>query len=324
VNEINERIAQRGWGIFFEEMLGNKSRRTSHVHYSGTDERFAAVQAALESCKAIGVEYVEDKRQNWDPKRYGGADYTITKPAQIMRLKPPFIDTNVTIWGIDIKSIDLKMLFFPDTLLFFQGNRYQAVPYEMLSTSHGSIMGMTEFSPHDEAEIVGQTWMYTNLDVGPDRKFSNNRRLLVVRYGLVAINVAPDLLIELRVLHRKLAEVLAECLQTITMVLAGTSRTSTKEEQHGEGRHEKDNEQKRSRKQRRPPHTPNQPQSSSAREILGVSPEADRNDIIAAYRKMARMYHPDKVAGLGPEFGELAERRMKEINTAYAELIQSE
>jgi DnaJ-domain-containing protein 1 len=36
------------------------------------------------------------------------------------------------------------------------------------------------------------------------------------------------------------------------------------------------------------------------------------------------MYHPDKVAGLGPEFGELAERRMKEINAAYAELIQSQ
>jgi preprotein translocase subunit Sec63 len=36
---------------------------------------------------------------------------------------------------------------------------------------------------------------------------------------------------------------------------------------------------------------------------------------------MAQMYHPDKVAGLAPEFRELAERRMKEINTAYAKLV---
>ena len=30
------------------------------------------------------------------------------------------------------------------------------------------------------------------------------------------------------------------------------------------------------------------------------------------------MYHPDKVAGLAPEFQALADTRMKEINAAYA------
>ena len=31
---------------------------------------------------------------------------------------------------------------------------------------------------------------------------------------------------------------------------------------------------------------------------------------------MAQMYHPDTVAGLGPELQKLAEERMKEINAA--------
>ncbi|MBI3653499.1 MAG: hypothetical protein HY231_20915 [Acidobacteria bacterium] len=35
---------------------------------------------------------------------------------------------------------------------------------------------------------------------------------------------------------------------------------------------------------------------------------------------MAQMYHPDKVASLAPEFREVAERRMKEINIAFAAL----
>jgi len=39
---------------------------------------------------------------------------------------------------------------------------------------------------------------------------------------------------------------------------------------------------------------------------------------------MAQQYHPDKVATLAPEFRELAERRMKEINTAYDELQTGE
>jgi DnaJ-domain-containing protein 1 len=42
--------------------------------------------------------------------------------------------------------------------------------------------------------------------------------------------------------------------------------------------------------------------------------------MIAAYRRMVQMYHPDKVSGLAPEYAEIAERKMKEINAAYAQL----
>ncbi len=58
----------------------------------------------------------------------------------------------------------------------------------------------------------------------------------------------------------------------------------------------------------------------SAYEILGISIEATSDEINAAYRHMAQMYHPDKVAHLAPEFREIAEDRMKEINAAYGEL----
>ncbi len=36
---------------------------------------------------------------------------------------------------------------------------------------------------------------------------------------------------------------------------------------------------------------------------------------------MAQMYHPDKVAGLAPEYQDIAEKRMKIINAAY-ELLE--
>jgi preprotein translocase subunit Sec63 len=35
---------------------------------------------------------------------------------------------------------------------------------------------------------------------------------------------------------------------------------------------------------------------------------------------MASLYHPDKVAHLAPEFREMADRKMKEINTAYGSI----
>src|SRR5215207_2589816 len=59
---------------------------------------------------------------------------------------------------------------------------------------------------------------------------------------------------------------------------------------------------------------------ASARRALGVSNGAGAEEVSAAYRKLARTHHPDKVANLQPEVREYSEQRMKEINAAYAEL----
>jgi DnaJ-domain-containing protein 1 len=53
---------------------------------------------------------------------------------------------------------------------------------------------------------------------------------------------------------------------------------------------------------------------------LGVSADASSTEISAAYRRLARKFHPDKVASLEPEVRIYSEQRMKEINAAYAEL----
>jgi hypothetical protein len=57
-------------------------------------------------------------------------------------------------------------------------------------------------------------------------------------------------------------------------------------------------------------------------DILELAPNADLESIKLAYRRMAKLYHPDKVATLAPEFQELAERRMKEINLAFNQLMR--
>lgn len=55
-------------------------------------------------------------------------------------------------------------------------------------------------------------------------------------------------------------------------------------------------------------------------EVLNIAPNASQQEIKAAYRKLANQYHPDKVAHLGAEFQQLAEKKFKEIQEAYQAL----
>src|SRR5262249_32443805 len=63
-----------------------------------------------------------------------------------------------------------------------------------------------------------------------------------------------------------------------------------------------------------------QESSTSPYAIRGITVSASAEEIRIAYRKMANLYHPDKVAHLAPEFREMADRKMKDINTAYGTL----
>jgi DnaJ-class molecular chaperone len=57
--------------------------------------------------------------------------------------------------------------------------------------------------------------------------------------------------------------------------------------------------------------------------ILNIGNNATQNEITSAYRKLVKMYHPDRVAGLAPEYREIAERKMKKINAAYRRLKET-
>jgi DnaJ-domain-containing protein 1 len=54
-------------------------------------------------------------------------------------------------------------------------------------------------------------------------------------------------------------------------------------------------------------------------EILGVPPSASPREINVAYREHVKTCHPDLVAGLDPEFRELAEAKAKALNAAREE-----
>lgn len=55
--------------------------------------------------------------------------------------------------------------------------------------------------------------------------------------------------------------------------------------------------------------------------ILGVSPSASDDEIKAAYRELAKKYHPDNYAN--NPLGDLANEKMTEVNAAFDEIMNS-
>jgi DnaJ like chaperone protein len=63
--------------------------------------------------------------------------------------------------------------------------------------------------------------------------------------------------------------------------------------------------------------TPRQPSAASAYAILEIDKSASDDEVKKAYRKMAKKYHPDKVASLGPEFQKAAKEKFQKVQQAY-------
>ena len=58
------------------------------------------------------------------------------------------------------------------------------------------------------------------------------------------------------------------------------------------------------------------PNNDSNYRILGIEPSATDEEVKKAYRKMAVMYHPDKVVTLGADVQKAAEEKFQQINNA--------
>ena len=63
------------------------------------------------------------------------------------------------------------------------------------------------------------------------------------------------------------------------------------------------------------------PHSADVRDALnlfGLNGEPSWKEVKKAYTSTVQLYHPDKVAGMGPELQEVAESKMKALNAAYS------
>jgi len=301
-------------GVYFAWVTDQQENlmRTATLQYNleaDTENKFNELVNALSNLAlSTRIWRVTSQKANWDWKRNAGASSLITrKKITSGAIKPPFLQTQFKVYGFALGQMDL--FFLPDQVFVYQSGKYRVIPYSSLQvTAYPSRYIENEGVPTD-SNIVDYTWQYVRVDGGPDRRFSNNKQIPIVQYGHVEFSSQSGINIHFQVSNLLFAQQFAQMLSsyinfTINPNKDTSNQSSSNQEKQSKGKPEQ------------------KPQGLNAYTKLNVSSDASKDEITSAYKKLAQQYHPDKVEGLGPEFKELAEKRMKDINAAYKEIMR--
>jgi hypothetical protein len=281
----------------------NTEKRTSRLFYELDEtqqQKYSVIQQALAHLgKSHRTWRIEAKSTASDWKRNAGASTLVRRvPINVGTLSPPRVETNLAVPCINIGQV--KLFFLPDVILYLERGTYGGIAYQDFRVEQCLTRFIEDEQVPADATVVDRTWRYVNKSGGPDRRFNNNVQLPVAQYGVLVLTSSRGLNIHLNTSNAQECLAFANCWRALHNHVGNM-----------EGR------------QSTIPSTPEPPgPDEQAFRVLGLNASASSTEISAAYRHLAQMYHPDKVAGLAPEFQILADKRMKEINAAHEALKQ--
>ena len=256
--------------------------------------RFSAIQEGCEALSSSGMIWRLRGPLEQRAARTGDASVPPARqPAQVGLLETPGIRADVPIWGID--AGDAKLFFFPEAMLIYRDERYEGFSYESLEMTLSSARVYEKDTVPEDAQVVAER--------------TTRSRMPVVLYALVEISLSRGFDVRLQVSNRDSAARFARAFgaEEIREETRKAARTREEDAESTSTYYDSLTITERAR-------------IASAYGTLGVRKGASISEISAAYKKLARVHHPDKVARLEPEERKVSERRMKEINAAYAEL----
>ena len=296
-------------GLFFSWKVhkGDQLKRTTPLFYELEQDalnKFSSVQKACETLsRSMRIWRIQTEQHTSDRKRNAGASSLITRhPISVNQEQPPYIATNVFVWSVKLN--DQTFYFMPDYIFIRQNGIYGAISYDSFGVNFSTTRFIEDQGVPSDSQVVDTTWKFVNKKGGPDKRFSNNRQLPIVQYGFVQFQTSSGMNIHLNVSNVDVAKYFAEVFYHVSSGLNNYRE-----------RKENPNEQSRNYQ-----NVKIDEKLKSACEVLGISVSATSEQIVIAYRQMAKMYHPDRLNHLAPEFIEVAEERMKEINIAYETL----
>jgi hypothetical protein len=322
-------LAVLGGGALVVLLLywSQKSKTTISLSYKGnldkqTSARFSEVRKAVEGLASSGTVWSFDSSIKRPHK--GKAAAPIPSPererARVGLLETPGISADVPVWGIE--AGDESIFFFPEGTLIYRDDHYEPISYKSLEVAFASARFFEEEDLPEDARVLEKVWRFGRPDGTPDPRYKkDNVQIPVVLYSLLDLSGPFGLGMHLGVSNRRAAARFARTFGAEVSMEEPKEKKADQGEEHrqadkdsGRSSSKEGGEERRSAEM-----LEREARLASARRALGVSKGAGVEEVSAAYRKLARSHHPDKVANLQPKVREYSEQRMKEINAAYAE-----
>jgi hypothetical protein len=160
---------------------------------SDAAQRFTSLSSALVSLASCQRVWVVEKEQNTgDWKRNAGATTlvgrTVVQPASAL---PRGVESTHEV--MCLPAGQQTLYFFPNALMVYDSHGVGAISYNQLKCEVGDVAFRENTDVPSDAQLLHHTWRYVNKNGGPDRRFSNNRQLPVMRYGVLTLTSTTGL-----------------------------------------------------------------------------------------------------------------------------------
>ncbi len=268
----------------------------------GAAARFSEVSEAVKALASSEKLWHLTGRAPRPPKAAEALPTPEREPARAGLLKTPGIRSDLPVWGLE--AGEQSIFFFPESALLYKDDHYEPLRYETLEVAIST-------APFHEKEAVPSDTKFVDEPAGRSGR-------PVVLYTLLEIGFPGGRGVRLQVSSREAA---ARFARAFGVEDRRSPRGWGQEQEHFRKQSERSKEETDSAGSTRhddPLAREAGARVASAYAVLGVTRGASMGQITAAFRKLARAHHPDKVVNEPPQVREDSERRMKEINAAYS------
>lgn len=288
------------FGLFVVRWIERRRRRFVLVYDLSENFRQASdeIQRTIMELGRSGiVRVVKSTLHHDDWKRSAGATRSIKlAPVRVGSALPRNVLSNF-VPGV-LEAQNKRLYFFPDRVLIETGRRYTSLSYDALTCERGDGLFVWEERLPGDAKVIRKTWKYVRRDGRRDRRFNNNYQIPIVAVAYITFSSNSGLNIPLLSTGLAAVAALHKTIQARKEAEGGTLAQGLPLDR--------------------------QPAPiRAALEVLGFDQVPDRQHLRSAYVDLVGRNQPDRFYDAPPEVRELATNRLKEMNVAYADLVDA-
>jgi hypothetical protein len=164
----------------------DRRRRSVHLNVEASDETRHALAAF-----AAAIEPIASTKRAWHVTAKQGSNYS--RDAATIRIGLPRWTTSELRALCIETTIGAKLYLFPDRLLIMKGKDVGAIAPSELRLSIAPIDFTEPSAPPPDAVQIGTSYEHSKKDGSPDRRYSSNRALPILRYADLRLTTATGL-----------------------------------------------------------------------------------------------------------------------------------